>query len=330
MRALSRRGFLGAAASLAACGARPVDPRALRLGCFPNLTHGPALTAAAGGRLAAALPGVRITTTLFTAGPAAMSALLAGAVDACFTGPIPAASAFLRSHGRALRCVAGLCAGGAVLVSRPGLALRRARDLRGRRVATPQLGNTQDVALRSYLRANGLDDTARGGDVTVVNLESPNILSLFRRGGVDAAWVPEPWGARLLAAGGTLCLDERDLWPGRAFATTLLVVRRRYLDAAGAVADGLVDATATEVRRLRALPDGGLAEVGAALRAVTATALPAEVVRDAWSRIAFTTDPLPASVAAMVRRAQDLGMFPPGDLDGFFDVARVARARAAG
>jgi NitT/TauT family transport system substrate-binding protein len=327
----SRRGFLtlAAAASVGACGRAKTDPRALRLGYFANITHGPALTAVQSGALARALPGVAVTARVMTAGPEAMTALLAGSLDACFTGPIPAASAFLRSRGRALRCVSGVCEGGAVFVVREGAGIRAAADLRGRRVATPQLGNTQDVALRRYLRTQGLADTMVGGDVTVVNTANSNILSLFRQGRLDAAWVPEPWGARLLASGGRLLIDERDLWPGRAFATTLLVAHTRYLAEAAANVDALVDVTASESRRLRGDPARARAEVGAALRAIGASALPPAVVADAWTRIAFTTDPLPASVTAMARHAQDLGMFPAGELTGFFDSARVARARGS-
>lgn len=328
---IGRRALLAgtAGALLAACAKRPVDPRALRLGLFPNLTHGPALTGVSSGRIAAALPGARLSTTLFNAGPAAMSALLARAVDASFVGPAPAASAFLRSHGRALKVVSGACSGGAALVVRRGGGVRAARDLRGRRVGTPQLGGTQDIALRRYLRTNGMVETTMGGDVTVVNMESPNLLSLFRQGTLDAAWVAEPWVSRLVGAGGEVLVDERDLWPRGEFATTLLVVHADYLRGAPRVVDALVDATAAEILRARAAPDRARTDVGDALRAITGVPVAPAVLQGAFSRMRFTADPLRDTVRAMVGHAQDLGMFPQGELDGLFDEARTARAVAA-
>lgn len=318
---LGRRAFLAAlgAAAMGGCAPRPVDPRALRLGCFPNLTHGPALTLTRSGRLAAALPGVWVRPTLFNAGPAAMSALLAGEVDACFVGPVPAASAFLRSHGRALRVVSGVCSGGASLVLRPGTGA-----LRGRRIGAPQLGGTQDIALRHYLRTQGLRETTMGGDVFVVNMESANLLALYRQGRLDGAWLPEPWASRMIAAGATLRVDERALWPGGDFSTTLLVVRRDYLRDAPRAVDGLVAATRDEVARFEGDREGSLASVAEALRALTGASLPATVLAAAWSRMRFTADPLRASVHATIRHGQELAMLPPGGAEGLFD------ARAGG
>ena len=196
---------------------RPVDPARLRVGYFPNVTHAPALTGVESGRFAQALAPVRLEPTTFTAGPSAMGALLGGAIDVAYLGPNPALAGYLRSRGEAVRVVSGVASGGALFVVRPDAGIRRPEDLRGKRLATPQLGNTQDVALRSFLAAHALVPREHGGDVTVLPLSNPDILAQFQLGHLDGAWVPEPWASRLvIEAGGKVFLDERDLWPGGA------------------------------------------------------------------------------------------------------------------
>lgn len=331
---LPRRAFiLGAAAStgihFTGCRQRPTDARTLRLGYFPNLTHAPALTADVSGRLAAALAGVRVVPQLFNAGPAAIEALLSGAIDATFVGPIPAVTGHLRSHGRALTLVAGAASGGTCFVVRGASGIRGPGDLHGRRLAAPQVGNTQDVALRHYLASHGLTSTERGGDVTVTAMDNANILSLFRQGSLDGAWVPEPWASRLVAeAGGTLLLDERDLWPNHAFAITVLVARQRYLRDAPAVIDRLVDAHAREVRWLRLHAAEARTLIASGLEQKTGRPLPAPWIASAWPRIDFTADAQRASIETMAARAESLGYLPGHDLAGLFDEARITRAKS--
>ncbi len=326
---LPRRSLLlGLGALAASCRARPTDRSTLRLGFFPNVTHAPAFTALHAGRLAAALGGVRVAAVKFNAGPEAVSALLAGELDATFVGPVPAAAGFVRSRGAALRVVAGAASGGASFVVRRGANVRAPADLRGKRLAAPQIGGTQDVALRHYLAGHGLRTSDAGGDVLLTSIANPNILSLFRQGGLDGAWVPEPWASRLAReGGGERLVDERDLWPGRAFCTTLLVVRSAYLrDAPGAV-DRLVDAHAREVAWIRAHDAEARGLFAAAFEAKTGRKLAPPLLAAAWPRIDFTADALPATVTASVHRAYALGFFPSEELDGLFDEGRLARAR---
>src|SRR5512133_2669010 len=181
--------------ALGACSRGRDAGRPFRLGYFPNVTHAQALVGDADGTFARALGG-RLETKRFNAGPSAMEALLAGDLDASYVGPGPAVIAFLRSKGQGLRVVAGAASGGAVLVVRDA---RSARDLAGKRVGSPQLGNTQDVALRTWLRKNGLLDGAGLRAVEVTPVGNPDILTLFARGDLAGAWVPEPWGARRVA-----------------------------------------------------------------------------------------------------------------------------------
>lgn len=330
---LDRRALLaGAAGALlgaAACRKKPTDAATLRLGWFPNLTHAPALTGLTSGRFAQALGATRLQTHAFNAGPAAIEALLAGELDATYVGPIPAAAGFIRSRGRALKVVSGAASGGTSFVVRRGANIHGPGDLHGKRLASPQVGNTQDVALRHYLAEHGLASTERGGDVQLTAIENANILTLFQRGGLDGAWVPEPWASRLVQeGGGEVLLDERDLWPGRAFAITLLVARAQYLQDAPAAVDKLLDAHAAEVRWIRAHDVDAQALVQRALTTHTGRPIPPALMTSAWPRIDFTADALKPSVETAVGRAHALGMFPGRELGGFFDEARIARARS--
>src|SRR4051812_48561899 len=168
-------------------------PTTLRLGFFPNLTHGAALVGLQHGDFAKALAPLSIDAKPFNAGPEAMEALFAGALDACYVGPAPAINGYLRSHGEALVIVAGAALNGAGLVVRKEANIHGPADLHGKKIASPQLGNTQDVALRMYLKDNGLASKDRGGDVQVMPLANADILALMKQKELDGAWVPEPW-----------------------------------------------------------------------------------------------------------------------------------------
>jgi NitT/TauT family transport system substrate-binding protein len=307
---------LAALAVLAACRRGGEQTSPFRLGYFPNVTHAQALVGVDDGTFARALGG-RLETRPFNAGPAAMEALLAGDLDATFVGPGPAAIAYLRTRGEALRVVAGAASGGAVLVVKDA---RRPRDLAGKRVASPQLGNTQDVALRTWLRKNGLAEGVGAGQVNVTPLANPDILSLFARGQLAAAWVPEPWGARLIAeGGGRILVDERTLWPEGRFPTTVLVVSRRTLEKRRAELDALLRAHLELTRRWETDAIAFTAAANAAYGKVAGKPLPPAVLADAFSRLEPVSDPLAPQLAEMARNAQALGFAPPGDVSGIVD-----------
>ncbi len=316
--------LLLAAAVAAGCN-RGHDDRPLRLGYFPNVTHGQALVGVDDGSLATALGG-RLQARMFNAGPAAMEALLGGELDASYVGPGPAVIAYLRTRGEELRVVAGAASGGAVLVVKDA---RRPEHLAGKRVASPQLGNTQDVALRVWLRANGLSDKGGARGVEVTPLSNPDILALFARGDLAGAWVPEPWGARLIAeAGGRILVDERTLWPDGRFPTTLLVVSRRALERRPSDVAALLRAHVALTRRWEEDPRAFGRLVNEAYGRRTGKPLPDGILQDAMSRIEPTTDPLAPQLAQMARHAQSLGFAPAGDASGMVDgrlLAEVAR-----
>jgi NitT/TauT family transport system substrate-binding protein len=303
----------------AACGRPAPGPAVLRLGHFPNLTHAQALYGRATGSFAKTLA-VPVTFVLFNAGPSAVEALLAGEVDACYVGPNPAINGFLRSHGDCFVIVAGAASGGAALVVRDGASIAKPEDFHGRRVATPQLGNTQDVAARVWFAAHGIATRDRGGDLEIVPLANPDQLLLLRRGEIDAAWTVEPWVSRLVQeAGARVFLDERELWPGGRYATAVLVVRRAFLAAHPEVVGRLlaahVQATLTLRRDRQASAETLAREIGKEL----GKELPLPVVRAALDRIEPTWDPLEASLQKAADDAHAVGFLPEkADLRGIF------------
>jgi NitT/TauT family transport system substrate-binding protein len=322
---VTRRALLAALAALAAaasgCSRAPPDDRPLRLGYFPNVTHGQALVGVDDGTFARALGG-RIDPRMFNAGPAAMEALLVGDLDASYVGAGPAVIAFFRSERTGLRVVAGAVSGGAVLVVRDA---RSAQDLAGKRVGSPQLGNTQDVALRTWLAAHGLSD--RGGDrgVAVTPLSNADNLAMFRRGDLAGAWVPEPWGARLVAeAGGRILVDERTLWEGGRFPTTVLVVSRHALERRRADVVALVRAHLALTRRWQDDPQGFGRLANEAFGRRTGKPLAAPVLEDALSRLEPLADPMAPQLTRLARDAQALGFAPAGDPEGMVDPSILA------
>ena len=300
----------------------------LRLAYFPNLTHAPALVGIGGGRYAKDLPNVAISSKVVNAGPEAMEALLAGEVDLAFVGPSPAINAFVKTGGRALRIVAGACDGGASLIARGDAPIASVRDLDGRRVAVPGLGGTQDVSLRHFLAVSGLAPRDKGGTVTVLPMANADILTQFKRGGVDAAWVPEPWASRLRTeGGGKTAVDERTLWPGGRFTTTVLVARRGFMDRYPNVVRDFVRAHAATVAWMNAHPEAARTVANAELKRLSGKPLNRDVLREAWSHLAFTTDPGASSVEAFAEAARDAGYLKADRLDLAALVDAGARAR---
>lgn len=272
----------------------------LRVGYFPNLTHGQAVVGIADGTFARTLgPQVRLEPRLFNAGPSLIQALLAGEIDIGYVGPVPALTGYLRTHGRALRIIAGAASGGAVLVVRPQAGIVSVADLGARKVAIPQLGNTQDLSLRHFLRRHGLEATERGGTVTVIPMANPDILTFFRRQEIDAAWVPEPWGARLCKeAGARVLVDERELWPGGRFSTAVVVARSEFLAQNPVLVSKWLEAHLALTKKLHDRPADAAKLLNREIGRLTGKLLPQEIIDEALTRLEFTYDPLKESVVA--------------------------------
>lgn len=296
----------------------------LRLGYFPNVTHSQALVGLARGTFSDALgPNVTLETKTFNAGPSAIEALFAGEIDATYIGPNPAINGYVRSSGKALRIVAGATSGGALFIVRPDSDIQKPEDLAGKRIASPQVGNTQDVALRAYLLDNGLAAREQGGNVNVIPIQNPDILTLFRKGDIDGAWVPEPWATRLVReAGGRVFLDERELWPNGDFVTTQLIVRTQFLEEHPDVVERLLRGHVEVTRWINDNPDQAKQLVNEGIREVTGAALPKEVLDAAWENIRITYDPIASSLRESAADAFELGFLGDDepDLSGIYDL----------
>jgi NitT/TauT family transport system substrate-binding protein len=281
----------------------------IRVGYFPNITHSQALIGLARGDFAVALgPGVKIDAKAFNAGPSVIEALFAGQLDISYIGPNPAINGYIKSNGEALRVIAGATSGGAAFVVRADSGINSKSDLAGKIFASPQLGNTQDVALRSYLAKQGLSPTSHGGTVTVLPMENPTILDSFRQKRIDGAWVPEPWAARLQIEGGAkLFVDERDLWNNGEFATALVIVSTKFLQKRPDLVKSWIRAHVDITRWELAHPDEAKALVNAQIDKLTGAKLKTDTLDLAWSRMKPTWDTLGSTLQKSADSAFNAG-----------------------
>ncbi|HZA86261.1 MAG TPA: ABC transporter substrate-binding protein [Acidimicrobiales bacterium] len=303
--------------------AADADPSgSLRLGYFPNVTHAPAIIGVQDGLFEEALgDGVELDTTTFNAGGEAIEALFSDAIDATFVGPNPAINGFSESEGTALRIVAGTTSGGASLVVREGID--SPDDLEGTTLATPALGNTQDVALRAWLLDQGYEtDQAGGGDVSITPQDNPDTLTAFQQGDIDGAWLPEPWATRLILEGeGQVLVDEADLWPEGEFVTTHLIVATEYLEEHPANVRALIDGLLQAID----VANGDAAEAQTitndGIEADTTNRLADETIAGAWENLSFTSDPIASSLEESKNDAVEVELLDEVDLDGIYDLA---------
>ncbi len=300
-------------------------PTVLRVGYFPNITHAQALVGRANGQFEKSLgAGVQVEWKAFNAGPSAIEALFANAIDLAYVGPNPTVAGYFRSQGAAVRVIAGAASGGACLVVRKDAGIHNASDFHGKKVATPQLGNTQDVALRSWMRANGLKSREKGGDVQVIPISNPDQLTLFLKGQIDAAWAPEPWAARLVhEGGGRIFLDERDLWPDHQFVITNIIVSPKFLKEHPDVVKNFLRTHVELTEWINKNPAQAKQIMNQQLQKETGKPLPAEVLDEAFSRMQLTYDPIRSSLLKSTQQAFDegfLGRTQP-DLSGLYDLS---------
>lgn len=304
----------------------------IRVGAFPNITHPQPMVGKANGYFAKAMgPNVRIDWKTFNAGPSAIEALFAGAVDMTYVGPNPTVSGYVRSQGEALRVVAGSASGGAVLVVRADSGIEKAEDFHGKKVASPQQGNTQDVALRAWLKAHGMKPMDKGGDVEVMPMTNPDQLTLFLKKQLDAAWAPEPWATRLIRDGnGRLFLDERGLWPKGQFVVTNLIVSTKFLQKHPDLVKNWIRANV----ELTDWINGNLPEakklLNQQIQKETGKALSAGLLDEAFTRIEVTYDPLRETLLTSARSAFEAGFLgrKMPDLSGLYDLSLLDQVLA--
>jgi NitT/TauT family transport system substrate-binding protein len=292
----------------------------LHLGYFPNLTHATALVGVHEGIFAKALgPDVKLVTSTFNAGPAEVQALFAGALDAAYIGPSSAVTAFTQSSGAAVEVVSGATSGGAELVVKASIT--SAAQLKGKKLATPQLGNTQDVALRYWLQQQGFKtDTAGGGDVSILPQANATAVTAFQTGAIDGGWLPEPYASQLVQAGGHVLVDERTLWPGGKFATTVLVVRKAFLSSHPDVVKALLTGQVQANDFVNQHTDQAQADAAAEIATISGKAPSTKVVTSAWSELTFTDDPVASSIQGAADHAVAVGLAKKIDLTGLVDV----------
>jgi NitT/TauT family transport system substrate-binding protein len=266
---------------------------------------------------------VKVQWTSFNAGPAAIEALFGGAIDMAYVGPNPAINGYVRSNGEAVRVIAGAASGGASLVVRNDSGIQTAQDFHGKRVASPQFGNTQDVALRNWLKGLGMKTTDKGGDVQIIPMANPDQLTLFLKKELDAAWAPEPWATRLIHDGnGRLFLDERTLWPDGQFVIGLLVVNTKFLKSHPDLVKNWIRANVDLTDWINAHPLEAKKLLNQQIQAETGKALPQAVLDEAFTRMKVTYDPLHTAMMTAARQAFDdgfLGRQMP-DLSGLYDL----------
>lgn len=303
--------LLAGAAALVmnACNRENPDSREIRIGCFPNVTHVQGLVARnmsrhGQGWFERYLPGYTLQWHTFNAGPTAMEALFGKTADVTYVGPSPALNAYAVANGREIRLLAGAVNGGAALMVSPESGIRTAQDFRGRSIATPQLGNTQDVSCRAWLQNNGLTCTLEGaGDCRVAPTPNSMQLQLMKQGDIDACWTVEPWVTRLeIMADAGILVQEPEV------VTTVLAARTGWLKYHPKEAAALIRAHRELTQWIIDHPEEAQKHVTDELSQLTQTPMDSEIVERAWKRLTLTTDIDRAGLEQFVKDAQRAGL----------------------
>ncbi len=302
----------------------------LRLGFFPNVTHAPALVGLQDGLFKKYLDplGVKVTPTVFNAGPDAVTALFSDSLDISYVGPNPTINAWVQSQGDAVKVISGSTSGGASLVVSDDI--KTPEDLAGKTLATPQLGNTQDVALRYYLKQQGYEtDVDGGGDVSILPQSNSEALTAFGTGDIDGAWVPEPYATLFQEQGAHVLVDEKTLWPQGKFVTTDIVVRTDFLNEHPDVVEAFLKGHVDALQAIEKDPAAAQEAVNTSLTALTGSALDPQTLANAWKQVDFTADPLQATLEESAAHAIDVGLLDAdqyeaaGDINDLYDLTML-------
>jgi NitT/TauT family transport system substrate-binding protein len=298
----------------------------VRLGYFPNITHAPALIGVSQNFFAQELGQTKLTTQTFNAGPDEVNALLGGSLDVAFIGSSPAINAFAKSKGEAIRLISGSTTGGAQLVTTPDIT--SPAQLKGKTIATPQAGNTQDVALKKWLKENNLPIGSGPDAVTVQNIDNPRTLDLFKQGQVAGGWLPEPWSSRLVDAGAKVLVDERSLWPNGKFPTTVIIARTDFVNQHPQTIEALlrgeqkaIDLAASDQAKAKTVTNDSIKQV-------TGSSLSPKVLDRAFTELSFDSHPLAATFPQLSKDSVTAGATPSEtDLKGFLNVTALNTVR---
>lgn len=314
----------------AATASVAAEKNVLRVGHFPNLTHAQGVIAHGLSRSGKGWFEARLGTNVevqwfvYNAGPTAMEAIFTKSLDLTYVGPNPAINAFLKADGKEIRIVAGACSGGAALVVQSDGRIKTDADFKGRRIATPQFGNTQDVAARAWLMSKGFKVTMTGGAVHVIPTANPDQLMLFQKGDLDAVWTVEPWVTRLeREAGGKIYLEESELWKetGGRYVTTHLVSSARFLRDQRELLAKFIAAHVELTQWIKERPDEAQRILNEELKVEMGKALAEATLTNAWKRLEFTPDPIRASLIKSAADAQRIGFLRKApDLEKIYEL----------
>jgi NitT/TauT family transport system substrate-binding protein len=321
---------LFAAALPATAAKKQTEPVTLRLGYFPNVTHASAIVGVESGIFQKKLgANVNLDLHTFNSGTEALQAFQAEALDASYIGPSPTITAWTKLN-KGVKIVSGSASGGAYFVVNKSIS--SAADLKGKIVASPQLGNTQDVALRTWLKSKGLStDTTGGGDVSIRPQDNATTLNAFKAGDLAGAWVPEPWATRLVnEGGGKVLVDEANLWPAGKYVTTQLIVTTSFLKEHPDVVQKLVNGQVAANDYIKTNPFDAQTDVSDNIAKVTGKPIQGELVIASFKNIEFTDDPIASSLVKNNKDAGAIeGLTAADSLKGIYDLSFLNKALTA-
>ena len=295
----------------------------VRIGYFPNINHAQAVIGLGNGNFQKVLGNVKVEPQIFNAGPSAIEALFANQIDVAYIGPNPAINGYIKSDGEVLRIISGAASGGSVFVVRNDAGINSVDDFSGKKFSSPQLGNTQDVALRAYLLKNGYKTTENGGNVEVIPAKNADILTLMLKKEIDGAWVPEPWGTKIIKeANSKILVDERDLWPQGKFVTAHIIVNTKYLQNHPDVIKKLLIAHVDQTQWINQNKEEFFKVFNAELEKITGETIPDDEFQEAFSRMEITYDPVKESLFKSASDAFDIGFLgdTKPDLSDIYDL----------
>jgi NitT/TauT family transport system substrate-binding protein len=313
-----------------AANAKKLSADTVKIGYFPNLTHATALIGDHRGLFQKELGGTRASYAQFNAGPSEIEALNSGSIDIGWIGPNPAINGYVKSKGSNLRIIGGSASGGVKLVVNPD-KIKKLDDIKGKKIATPQFGNTQDVALLNWAAERGwkVDAQSGKGDVNVVRTDNKITPDAYKSGSIDGAWVPEPTASRLVALGGKVLLNEADLWPDKKFVITHVIVSQKFLDKHPDVVEAVLRGTVKTNAWIKANPAEAKKAANDKLKALSGKPLPTDVLDNAWPSIEFTNDPLASTLKTGAEHAVKAGLLEEPDLQGIYDLTTLNKVLSA-
>ena len=294
----------------------------IRVAFFPSISHAAPIVGIENGIFERSIgQEIKIETKLFDNGPQVIESIFANSIDVAYVGPGPVINGFLKSNGNDIKILAGAASGGASFIIHPDSGLDSIENFDGKRIASPQISNSQDVSLRHYLASNNLQPVEKGGTVFVLNISNPDIYTLFAKGEIDGAWVPEPWATMLVEElDGVRLFNEENLWPNEEFTSVLLIARTDYLEKNPELVKNWLKSHEETIAWINANPDKSKSIFEGFLKKHMGKSLPTKIIDESFSNLTITSDPIKSSVLIFAERADSLGYLGRDgyNLDGIF------------